>query len=102
MIIMEFAQDSFSSVGVHIISAIAGLTDVNAIKLSVSKLAGGKQLDHQVAGTAIVFAALVNMLAKGTIASFTGSRELRKMIVRPFGVVVLAGAVGMLVVVLIR
>jgi len=46
--------------------------------------------------------ALLNMLAKGAIASYTGSRELRQMIIRPFGVVVLAGAVGMMAVALIR
>jgi len=102
MIIVEFAQDSFGSIGVYITSAIAGLTDVNAITLSVSKLTGGSQLDHQVAGMAIVVAAVVNMIAKGIIASFTGSRELRQMIVRPFGVVVLTGVIAMVVVVLIR
>jgi len=101
MVIVEFAQEFFGSVGVYIASAIAGLTDVNAITLSLSKLAGGSQLDHQVAGTAIVVAALLNMLAKGAIASFTGSRELRQMIIRPFGVVVLAGVAGMVAAVLI-
>ncbi len=100
MIIVEFALDSFGSVGVYITSAVAGLTDVNAITLSVSKLAGGSQLDHQVAGMAIVVAALVNMLTKGVIVSSTGSRELRQMIVRPFGVVILAGVIGMVAVVL--
>jgi len=102
MVIVEIAQNSFGSIGVYITSAVAGLTDVNAITLSVSNLAGGSQLDHQVAGMAIVVAALMNMLAKGAIASFTGSRELRQMIIRPFGVVVLAGAIGMMAVVLIR
>jgi uncharacterized membrane protein (DUF4010 family) len=54
--------------------AVAGVTAVNAITLSVSKLAGGSQFDHQAAGMAIVVAALLNVLAKGAIASFTGAR----------------------------
>jgi flagellar biosynthesis protein FliR len=43
---------------------------------------------------AIVVAGLMNMIAKGIIVPFNGSHELRQMVVRPFSVVELAGAVG--------
>ena len=102
LVFVELALESFGSVGVYVTSMIAGLTDVDAITLSVSNLTEGGQLNHQVAGTAIVVAALMNMIAKGVIAFSTGSHELRQMVVRAFGVVILAGAGSMVAVVLIR
>ena len=75
-------------------SAIAGLTDVNAITLSLSRLVEGNQLNHQVAGIAIIIAALTNTITKGAIAYFAGSHELRRMIIPAFIVVVLVGVIG--------
>lgn len=68
LIIVEFAQESFGSIGVYFASATAGITDVDAIALSVSRLASNAQLDIQVAGMAVVIAVLMNTIAKGAIA----------------------------------
>lgn len=91
LIIVEFAQESFGSVGVYFASATAGLTDVDAIALSVSRLARNAQLDIQVAGMAVVIAALMNTLAKGAIAYFMGSQELRRTVMRAFSVIFIVG-----------
>jgi len=91
LIIVEFAQESFGSIGVYFASATAGLTDVDAITLSVSRLASNAQLDIQVAGMAVVIAALMNTIAKGAIAYFLGSHELRRTVLRSFGVIFLVG-----------
>ena len=93
-VVVELAKDSFGSVGVYFTSAIAGLTDVNAITLSLSRLVEGNQLNHQVAGIAIIIAALTNTITKGAIAYFAGSHELRRMIIPAFIVVVLVGVIG--------
>ena len=61
LIIIEFAQESFGSIGVYFASAIAGLTDVDAITLSVSRLVRSAQMDFQVAGIAIVITAKHNL-----------------------------------------
>jgi uncharacterized membrane protein (DUF4010 family) len=91
LIIVEFAQESFGSIGVYFASALAGITDVDAITLSVSRLASNVQLDIQVAGNAVVIAALMNTIAKGAIAFFMGSKELRRTVMRAFSVIFLVG-----------
>ena len=93
-VVVEFAMYSFGSVGVYFTSAIAGLTDVHAITLSSSRLVEGNQISYQVAVIAIIIAALTNTIAKGAIAYFAGSHELRRMIIPAFIVVVLVGAIG--------
>jgi len=91
LLIIEFAQSSFGSIGVYFASAIAGLTDVDAITLSVSRLASNVQLDLQVAGIAVIIAALMNTISKGAIVYFSGSQELRRTVIRSFVVIFLAG-----------
>jgi uncharacterized membrane protein (DUF4010 family) len=93
-VVVEFAMYSFGSVGVYFTSAIAGLTDVNAITLSLSRLVEGNQISYQVAGIAIIIAALTNTIAKRAIAYFASSHELHRMIIPAFIVVVLVGAIG--------
>jgi uncharacterized membrane protein (DUF4010 family) len=94
LIIVEFAQDAFGTVGVYATSALAGITDVDAITLSVTQLTEGNQLERQVAGTAVLIAAIMNTIAKGLIANFSGSPELRHTVVRAFGVIVIVGVIS--------
>ena len=94
LIIVEFAQATFGSSGVYIAAAAAGSTDVNAITLSLSRLVGEAQLEPRVAGAAIMIAALMNTIAKGVIAYFWGSPELRRTVLRAFAVILLVGVVG--------
>ncbi len=91
LLIIEFAQSSFGSIGVYFASAIAGLTDVDAITLSVSRMASNAQLDLQVTGVAVIIAALMNTTSKGAIVYFTGSKELRRTVILSFGLILLVG-----------
>lgn len=94
LIVVEIAQGFFGTTGVYIASIITGLTDVDAITLSVSELASNGQLPSQVAGTAIVIATLTNTFAKAGIAYSVGSTQLRRVIIRAFGAIVVVGAVS--------
>ena len=91
LIIVEIAQELFGSIGVYFASAITGLTDVDAIALSVSRLASNAQLDIRVAGMAVVIAVLMNTIAKGAIAYFMGSRDLRRTVMRAFSAIFFVG-----------
>ncbi|MBT3338228.1 MAG: MgtC/SapB family protein [Anaerolineae bacterium] len=91
LIVLEFAQEAFGSVGVYFASATAGLVNMNAVALSVAQISSQAQLDIQVAGIAIVIAALMNTISKVTIVFFTGSSELRRTVIRSFVVILLAG-----------
>jgi uncharacterized membrane protein (DUF4010 family) len=55
-------------------------------------------MESQVAGFAVVLAALVNTVAKAVMAWTLGSTELRRTIVRAFGIVVLTGLVSSLII----
>lgn len=66
----------FGSSGVYLASTIAGLTDVDAITLSVAQLTTEDDLVLRVAMMAILLAAVTNTLVKGVIARMSGSRKL--------------------------
>lgn len=77
--------------GLYLAAVIAGLTDVDAITLSMGQLAGRTPEMLGAAGRAVVLAIVANTLTKGGIASTAGSPELRR-IVLPVALVL--GAVG--------
>ncbi len=97
LVIVELAQRFFGSTGVYITSALTGLTGVDAITLSVARLARQGALAEQVAASAVVIAALVNTLAKAAIAYTLGSPALRRTILIAFGTVSAVGAVSVAV-----
>jgi uncharacterized membrane protein (DUF4010 family) len=94
LIVVRAANEFFGYAGVHLASALTGVTDVDAITLSVSDLASSGQIGLRVAATAIVLATLVNTTAKAVIAWILGSHELRRTVVRAFGLVLLTGIVS--------
>jgi uncharacterized membrane protein (DUF4010 family) len=57
--------------GIYAAGVLAGSTDVDAITLSMAKLAGGT-VSHQVAATTIFLAAASNTVVKGAMASLAG------------------------------
>jgi uncharacterized membrane protein (DUF4010 family) len=96
LIIIQFSQEWFGNSGVYLTSLIAGLTDVDAITLSVSRMVSNAQLDLNVAGIAIIIAVLANTVTKSAIASSSGSPELRRTILIAFGLILLVGLVSSL------
>jgi uncharacterized membrane protein (DUF4010 family) len=94
LFVVEYAQSFLGSTGVYLASFFSGLTDVDAIALSVTRLAASAQLTSDVAGTAVVIAALMNTVSKGAICYFSGTPELRRPVLRAFVLMVLAGAVA--------
>lgn len=94
LIIIEFAQNSLGTTGVYLTSFLTGLTDVDAISLSLTRLATRNQVTLQVAGVAVVLAALMNTLSKGAIAYFSGSPELRKHVLPALGIIMLIGLIS--------
>ncbi|NIS82053.1 MAG: DUF4010 domain-containing protein [Anaerolineales bacterium] len=98
LIVVRVANELFGDAGVYIASAITGVTDVDAITLSASELASFGQIQPHVAGLAIILATLVNTVAKGVMAWVLGSKELRRTIVRAFGIVLLTGIVSSVIV----
>jgi len=94
VIVVRAANEFFGYAGVYLASALTGVTDVDAITLSVSDLALSGQIELKVAAVAIPLATLVNTTAKVVIAWMLGSVELRRTIVRIYGFVLLTGIVS--------
>jgi uncharacterized membrane protein (DUF4010 family) len=70
----------FGSAGVYIASALAGLTDVDAITVSMARLSRESVLVPATANASILLACAMNTLVKGGIAVFIGGKPLRSVI----------------------
>jgi uncharacterized membrane protein (DUF4010 family) len=94
LIVVEYSQKLLGSSGVYLASFLTGLTDVDAITLSVTRLTENAQLTSDVAGISIIIAAVMNTVSKGAISYFSGSPELRKPVIRAFVLMVLTGLIS--------
>lgn len=90
------ARDHFGLRGLYAVSALSGLTDVDAITLSTAKLVNTEGLDPAIGWRLILLALLSNLLFKGGAIAILGSRRLLARIAGPF---LLALAVGALLLV---
>lgn len=71
----EWLQDRIGDAGVFLLAAVSGLTDVDAITLSLTRMAR-EDLAATTAVTAIVIAAMINNLVKAGLALGIGTREV--------------------------
>ena len=88
----------FGSAGVYVASALAGLTDVDAITISDARLALDQVLSKNTAAAAILVAGATNTLLKGGVAAVIGGRALRAVVVPIFLALFLASVVSCLIV----
>ncbi len=94
LVVVRAANEFFGSAGVFMASVLTGLTNMNAITLSVSELATLGQMAAPLAAAAIMMAVVVNILSKGVTAWVLGSAALRARTSRGFGLMLLAGIIG--------
>lgn len=94
LIVVEYSQTFLGSSGVYLTSFLTGLTDVDAITLSVTRLAQNAQLSSDVAGIAVIIAALMNTVSKGAISYFSGTQELRSPVIKAFLLMILVGMIS--------
>jgi uncharacterized membrane protein (DUF4010 family) len=94
LIVAKAAQYYFQDAGVYVASAIGGLTDVDAITLSMAELGGAPGgIALPTAARAVVLAVIANTIVKGGIALSVGSTTLRRALVLPFVVMLIASGV---------
>jgi len=84
LLISKAAQMYLPTAGVYLASVVAGLTDVDAITLSMAELSSTGGLDLGTAARAIVLAAMSNTVVKGGIVLSSGSSALRKALLPGF------------------
>lgn len=80
--------------GLYVAAAISGITDVDAITLSLAQMAQGTLAEYA-AARGIVIAALVNTAVKGGLAAAIAGREMARRVLPAFGLTLAAGVLGL-------
>ena len=96
LLLVSYANHTYGTKGIYISSSISALTDIDAISISVSKLAGNT-IDVLIAQNAILLATLSNTIVKIGIAVWKGSKDLKKYVLIGYSLIFIAGIIGFLV-----
>jgi uncharacterized membrane protein (DUF4010 family) len=94
LLVSKAATTYFGTGATYLAGLLAGLTDVDAITLSMANLAKD-QLSPQVASTTIVLAVLSNTLVKGSLAISIGGWSFGRYIATGYAVALAFGGVGL-------
>jgi uncharacterized membrane protein (DUF4010 family) len=82
--------------GLYVIAGLSGMTDMDAITLSTSRLVQRDQLEAEVGWRLIVVAMMSNLFFKGCIVAAIGDRSLRRRVWALFGISLAAGVAVLL------
>jgi len=96
LVVSNGAQSYFGDAGVYLSSVVAGLADVDAIALSMTRLNESGDLTAPMATRAIVIGAAANTVLKGGIVMLMGTRGLRRAVLPGILLVVGGSAVALL------
>ncbi|HYU34272.1 MAG TPA: MgtC/SapB family protein [Thermoanaerobaculia bacterium] len=91
LLAVAFARDRFGTAGLYTVATLSGLTDMDAITLSTSRLVAGGRLDPSMGWRAILLAGLSNLAFKAGIVAALGSRGLFGRIALLFGLMLAGG-----------
>lgn len=94
MLASEVLQRWAGSAGLYLLSAVAGLADVDAIALSMAQM-GGHEVALTVAATSITIAAFVNTGVKVALAGILCGGLLMRRTAWVMAAVIVGGAVGL-------
>lgn len=88
---VAFVKTELGNDALYIVAVVSGLTDVDAITLSLSQLMKKGSLETSLGWQLIILAGLSNMLFKGVMAITIGGKTLAKWIGITFGITIIAG-----------
>lgn len=92
--VAKAAARSFGDAGIYLASGLAGLTDVDAIALSMASMTADGSAAFPVGARAVVIAVLANTAVKAGIAATVGSPTLRRAVLPASLGVLAAGALA--------
>ena len=93
---VAYASDTFGNSGIYLTSGIGGLSDIDAITISVTKLSK-TGISLLTAQNAILIATIANTIVKIGIALWAGSKEIRKYIFIGYGVIFVAAVIAFVI-----
>jgi len=93
LLVSEYANEWLGTSGLYATAFLSGLADVDAMTITLSRLAAEGTVSMDVATTGIVIAAIANTLVKAGLAWVLGSSRLGRLVAVVLGVVVVTGLV---------
>jgi uncharacterized membrane protein (DUF4010 family) len=84
--------------GIYFIALISGFLDVDAITLTLSKMALENTISNVTAAIGIFIAAVSNTVFKGGVAYYLGSRQLSKVVIYTFFIIIIIGVLSLLLI----
>ena len=97
LFVVAAAQDTLGNVGLFAAAALSGLTDIDAITLSTSRLVATGAVDQATGWRLILVGAMSNMLFKFGLAASLGTQKMAKRLAVLFSLAIAVGA-GLIVV----
>lgn len=91
LLLAHFMYEFFGQKGLFVASALAGITDVDAITLTLSQLHSTQTITDIVATQGIILAALVNTSVKLFLARLFGGKDFARVTTKAFLVILLGG-----------
>lgn len=91
LLLVAWVKDRFGGGALYAVAVASGLTDMDAITLSTSRLVVGERLDADTGWRLILVASLSNLAFKGAVAAAIGGRALARPVVLAFAVALAAG-----------
>ena len=95
LLAVAFTKKEFGNQALYIVAIISGLTDVDAITLSLSQMMKTGGLNTDTGWRLILLASLSNLLFKGVMAVILGTRQLAKWMGISFGITIVFGLIVM-------
>lgn len=96
LLAVAWVKERMAGVALYVVAAVAGLTDVDAITLSIGRMATVGEIDAGQAWRLILIAYLSNLLFKIAIVAIAGSRRLLLRVALLFAVLGVAGGLMIL------
>lgn len=96
LLAVEFTRQRWGSGGLYIAAAISGLTDMDAITLSTTRMVNGGHISASTGWRAVMIASMANLVFKVGLAGAIGGRGLLKRLIAPIGAVLVTGCVVIL------
>lgn len=96
LFISAFVNENFGESMLYPVAILSGLTDIDAITLSVCRLFAESRIDGDIAWRVIFVASLSNLVFKMGVVALFGGRQLRRRVVPIVACLTLIGCVGLM------
>jgi len=96
LLVVAVARAYFGQGGLFVVAALSGLTDMDAITLSVTQLVSSGQIEPQSGWRVILVASMSNLVFKAGTVAFIGDRKLARKIALLFAIAFVSGVLLLL------